>query len=220
VPSSGASVYDLSLPQERRFDLMLFRELADAFFLSFLRSPIRSLSTTKKKTSFVDPLCSTCDALASALSEASASGSGRSNGAFDVDCRSCCTPGDGDDGATSLASSSSAALSSSSSSSSSPKKPSSAVLEVCRSRLRSHRHVDEFIKHKLTLFGGQVRLRDRYNSPPRIHFLDAGGKRVTSGGSGGGGGGSEGGGGVRIDHWRTEDIESFLRERLAEKRAS
>jgi len=25
---------------------------------------------------------------------------------------------------------------------------------------------------------------------------------------------------VRIDHWRTEDIESFLRERLAEKRAS
>jgi hypothetical protein len=65
-----------------------------------------------------------------------------------------------------------------------------------------------------------VRLRDRYNSPPRIHFLDAGGKRVASGGSGGGGGGSEGGGGVRIDHWRTEDIESFLRERLAEKRAS
>lgn len=105
-----------------------------------------------------------------------------------------------------------------------PTRASSAILEVCRSRLRAHRHVDEFVKHKLKLFKGQVKLRDRYNSPPRIYFLDAKGKRLPpasgSGGGGNGGGGGSGGGGasspVRIDHWRTEDIESFLRERLVE----
>jgi len=92
---------------------------------------------------------------------------------------------------------------------------------VCRSRLRAHRHVDEFVRSKLAAFKGQVKLRDRYSAPPRIYFLDAKGKRTSGTGGGGGGenGGSGGSGGaspVRIDHWRTEDIESFLRERLSD----
>ena len=95
-------------------------------------------------------------------------------------------------------------------------KATSAILEVCRSRLRAHRHVDEFVKHKLKLFGGQVKLRDRYGSPPRIYFLDARGKRVSASGGGSGGGSGAAASPVRVDHWRTEDIESFLRERLVE----
>ena len=88
---------------------------------------------------FSDPLCSTCDALDSALSEASPSDSSNSSSksaaALDEECRSCCTPddveGDGDD----VFSSSSAAAASDSS----LPKATSAILEVCRSRLRAHR---------------------------------------------------------------------------------
>lgn len=156
---------------------------------------------------FPDPLCSTCDALASALSEAAPSdSSSKSASALDEDCRSCCTPDDEGDGSSSSSAASFA-------SDSSLPKASSAILEVCRSRLRAHRHVDEFVKHKLKLFGGQVKLRDRYGSPPRIYFLDARGKRVSASGTGGGSGAASP---VRVDHWRTEDIESFLRERLVE----
>ena len=191
--------------------------MPDAFFLFSLTHHSIALPTRKKKNpppsfqtlSFPDPLCSTCDALASALSEVP---SGSSKSALDADCRSCCTPDDGDG-----ASSSSSAASSAASSDSSPlTKASSAILEVCRSRLRAHRHVDEFVKHKLKLFKGQVKLRDRYNSPPRIYFLDAKGKRLPASGDGGSGSGGGGASPVRVDHWRTEDIESFLRERLVE----
>ena len=175
------------------------RAAPDAFFL--FRSPSTTTNDGKKKKlslRFPDPLCSTCDALASALLPTDES-------ALDADCRSCCTPEDDE------RDSDASSLSSSSSSSKKSKPASSAVLEVCRSRLRSYRHVDEFVKHKLPLFKGQVKLKDRYNSPPRIHFLDARGKRVESGGGNGGG--------ARVDHWRTEDIESFLRERLEVGRA-
>lgn len=173
--------------------------------LSFFCSPLVFFALNEeKKNRFPDPLCSTCDALASALSSA-VPGSSSVNSALDADCRSCCTPDE--DGTSATGASDDALLSAAASASafdSSSPKASSAILEVCRSRLRAHRHVDEFVKHKISGFKGQVRLRDRYNSPPRIYFLDAKGKRMR------------GGEPVRVDHWKTEDIESFLKERLAD----
>lgn len=146
------------------------------------------------KIRFVDPLCSTCDALSSALAGLpSSSASGVD--ALNDDCRSCCTPDDDEGEDTS-------SISSSPSSSSSTAAAHSAILEVSRQLLRNHRHVEEFIKHKLKGFEGRVKVRDRFGARPRIFLLDAKGKRLNSGEP------------VRVDHWKTEDIESFLRERL------
>lgn len=182
------------------------------------RRPFSSLEKKKPNDNdndrFVDPLCSTCDALSSALADLPSISSSSSSSSssrlyavvdeFNDDCRSCCTPdADADDGASAAAAADDADDdASSSSSSSSSTAAHSAILEVSRQTLRNFRHVEEFIKHKLKGFEGRVKVRDRFGARPRIFLLDGKGKRLNSEEP------------VRVDHWKTEDIESFLRERL------
>ena len=159
----------------------------------------------KKKTSlsFVDPLCSTCDALSSSLADLPASGA---VDALNEDCRSCCTPDENIDDEENGAFDSS----SSSSTTAAAAAAHSAILEVSRQLLRNHRHVEEFIKHRLKSFEGRVKVRDRFGAKPRIFLLDAKGKRIKVAGDG------DEAAAVRVDHWKTEDIEGFLRERLVD----
>lgn len=73
----------------------------------------------------------------------------------------------------------------------------SAVLEVCFFHLSSTPHVEGFVKkHKAKPVDG-LRVVDRWGAPPRIILTD--GKSQES---------------VRIDGWKTEQIEEFLKNKL------
>lgn len=68
--------------------------------------------------------------------------------------------------------------------------------QVCYMRLSSMPHVEAFVKKKAKGFQG-LRVVDQWGAPPRIVLSD--GKSQES---------------VRVDGWKTEQIEEFLRNKL------
>ncbi|KAK9915637.1 hypothetical protein WJX75_001843 [Coccomyxa subellipsoidea] len=73
----------------------------------------------------------------------------------------------------------------------------SAVLEVCKHRLREFPTVEHFVNDKAEDFDS-LEVRYRFGSSPRLILNGENGKKET----------------LRIDKWKTELIEEFLRDKL------
>eukprot|EP00803_Ostreobium_quekettii_P010137 evm.model.scf_531.11 EVM.evm.TU.scf_531.11 scf_531:76539-77105(-) len=71
-----------------------------------------------------------------------------------------------------------------------------AVLEVCKFNLAATPHIEEFVGKKVENYHN-LEVRYRMGTHPKLH-LSTDEKRDT----------------IRIDHWKTEEIEEFLKDRL------
>ncbi|KAA6422696.1 MAG: hypothetical protein FRX49_07232 [Trebouxia sp. A1-2] len=72
----------------------------------------------------------------------------------------------------------------------------SGVLEVCKHRLREFPHVETFVRERSESYPN-IKVKYYFGSPPRLN--------LKSGSS------SES---IRIDHWKTEHIEEYLKDKL------
>lgn len=72
----------------------------------------------------------------------------------------------------------------------------SAVLEVCSHRLREFPHVETFLKERISSYPN-MQVKYHFGAPPRLR-LKAGTQSET----------------IRIDHWKTEHIEEYLKDKL------
>ncbi|DBB00154.1 hypothetical protein WJX77_004426 [Trebouxia sp. C0004] len=72
----------------------------------------------------------------------------------------------------------------------------SGVLEVCKHRLREFPHVETFVRERSESYPS-IKVKYYFGAPPRLNF--------KSGSS------SES---IRIDHWKTENIEEYLKDKL------
>lgn len=71
-----------------------------------------------------------------------------------------------------------------------------AVLEVCQFNIGATPHIEEFVEKKLKEYPN-LQVRYKIGAHPRLH-LSSRDRQET----------------IRIDHWKTEEIEEYLKDRL------
>lgn len=81
----------------------------------------------------------------------------------------------------------------------------SAVIEVCKHRLRAYPHVQDFLEKKAEGFGSQLKVRHRFGAYPQLILKNEGGKTGET---------------VRVDNWKVEHFQEFLADKLAQDNAA
>lgn len=76
-----------------------------------------------------------------------------------------------------------------------------AVLEICMRKVMFYPNIQTFIDDKLSQFP-DVDVQFRFGAPPKLIMNDESGNQKES---------------IRIDNWKTEQIEQFLREKVISK---
>lgn len=72
----------------------------------------------------------------------------------------------------------------------------SAVLEVCKHRLREFPHVETFIKERIDDYPS-IKVKYYFGAPPRLSLKSGSNAEY-----------------IRIDYWKTEHIEEYLKDKL------